>query len=41
MASIKYNYKPIYLGHFKDKKDAIMAYNQKAKELFGDFTSKS
>ena len=31
------NYKHIYVGIFKSKKDAALAYNQKARELFGEF----
>lgn len=31
------NNKRIHVGYFKFKKDAIAAYNKKAKELYGDF----
>ncbi len=31
------NYKHYYLGLFSDKKEAALAYNKKAKELFGRF----
>ena len=36
-AAIMYNYKAIYIGVFKQEKDAALAYNKKAKELFGKF----
>lgn len=36
-ASIKYQQRTIHLGSFKTEKEAGMAYDQKAKELFGDF----
>lgn len=37
VASIKHNGKRLYLGKFKDPKDAALAYDAKAKELFGEF----
>lgn len=36
-ASIKIDGKSKTLGHFEDEKEAAKAYNEKAKELFGDF----
>jgi len=36
-AGIMFKYKHIYLGRYKEKKDAAMAYNDKATELFGEF----
>lgn len=36
-AYIKYEQKQIHLGYFLDKKEAALAYNKKAVELFGDF----
>jgi len=36
-AQIMYNRKCLYLGLFKDKKEAALAYNKKAVELFGKF----
>lgn len=36
-AQIKFNQKNIYLGYFNLEIDAAKAYNQKAKELFGEF----
>ncbi len=36
-AYISKNYKIIHLGLFKSEKEAAKAYNQKAKELFGEF----
>ena len=36
-AQITYNYKKIYLGCFDDEKIAAKIYNEKAKELFGEF----
>jgi len=38
-AYIKYNYKQIHLGSFSDIKDAAIAYNNKAIELFGKFAT--
>ena len=37
IAQIGYNGKVIYIGLFKDEKDAGRAYNVKAKEMFGEF----
>lgn len=37
VAAIRINKKLKTLGHFINKKDAALAYNQKAKELFGSF----
>ncbi|MDM8534724.1 HNH endonuclease [Clostridiaceae bacterium HSG29] len=37
-ASIKYNYKNIYLGRFDNKRDAIIARLKKEKELFKEFS---
>lgn len=34
---ITINRKPIHLGLFKDEKQAALAYNKKAEELFGNF----
>ena len=36
-ASITHNGRNIYLGLFTDEIDAAMAYDAKARELFGDF----
>lgn len=36
-ARIKKNGKDIYIGYFLDEVSAARAYNQKAKELFGEF----
>lgn len=36
-ASVGFKGKHIYLGRYKEKKDAAMAYNDKATELFGEF----
>lgn len=36
-ASIKYNKRRIHLGIFKTEIEAAKIYNQKAKELFGEF----
>lgn len=35
IATIWFNYKPIYLGYYMNKEDAARAYNEKALELFG------
>lgn len=37
MASVKYNYKAVYLGLFKTKEQAALAYNEAAKRLHGEF----
>lgn len=37
VARICLNYQRIFIGHFDSKIEAITAYNQKAKELFGEF----
>jgi len=37
IAQIGYNNKVIYLGLYNDEKIAAQAYNEKAKELFGEF----
>lgn len=37
MAYIGFNYKTIYLGSFVNEIKAAQAYDQKAKELFGEF----
>jgi hypothetical protein len=36
-ATIKKNYKDISLGYYKTKEDAALAYNNAARELFGQF----
>lgn len=36
-ARIKFNQKTIHIGKFEDKKEAALAYNKKALELFGSF----
>jgi hypothetical protein len=36
-ASIGFNYKLIHLGRYINEKDAAMAYDKKAQELFGEF----
>ncbi|MDU9711648.1 AP2 domain-containing protein, partial [Helicobacter pylori] len=40
-AEVVCDYKKYYLGVFENKLDAVEAYNAKAKELYGDFFSKS
>ena len=35
--SIMLNKKSIFIGYFDDEKDAALAYNNKAKSIFGDF----
>ncbi len=37
VAQIKKNYKTYWLGYFDDEADAAAAYNQKAKEMFGEY----
>jgi hypothetical protein len=37
-ASIKHNYKEIHIGSFGSEIDAAKAYDNKAKELFGEFS---
>lgn len=39
IANIRVNYKRIHLGYFKDAKEAAIAYDQAAKEYFGDFAA--
>jgi len=36
-SNITHNYKKIHLGTYIDEKEAAIAYNNKATELFGDF----
>lgn len=36
-AQTSYNRKKIFIGYFDDPKEAAKAYNEKVKELFGDF----
>lgn len=36
-AQIKINAQPVHLGFFVNERDAAKAYNDKAKELFGEF----
>ncbi len=38
-AMIKLNYKSFELGHFNNELDAAKTYDQKARELFGDFAN--
>lgn len=38
-AQICFNNKRIFIGYFENKLDAAIAYNNKAKELFGDFAN--
>lgn len=39
LSRIKYNGEKIYLGSFDNEIDAAIAYNNKAKELFGEFAN--
>lgn len=39
MAKIVFNKKIINLGRFKDEKEAARVYNEKAKELFGEYAN--
>jgi len=36
-ATIKHNYKSVYIGLYEDKEEAARAYDKKAKELHGEF----
>lgn len=36
-ATIRFNYKQLWLGYFKNERDAALAYNRKAVEIFGRF----
>ena len=36
-AQIRKNKKLIYIGNFYTEKEAVLAYNEKAKELYGEF----
>jgi hypothetical protein len=38
-ASIRKEYKTYYLGSFENEIDAALAYNIKAKELYGEFAN--
>lgn len=40
-AEVVFDYKKHYLGVYKNKLDAVEAYNKKAKELYGDFFRES
>jgi hypothetical protein len=39
IAQIKCNYKQIYIGRFDSEIDAALAYDRKARELFGEFAN--
>lgn len=39
IAKLRYNKKDIYLGSFMLEKEAALAYNKKAKELFNEFAN--
>ena len=34
---IHFNYEKIHIGYFENEKEAALAYNKKAKELFGEY----
>ena len=38
-AKIMKNKKPYYLGHYNTEKEAAIAYNSKATELYGEFAN--
>lgn len=38
-AALSFNCKTVYIGLFKDEVSAALAYNKKAKELFGEFAN--
>lgn len=38
-ARLQYNKKPIYIGYYACEEDAAKAYDQKARELFGEFAA--
>ncbi len=35
--TLTFNYKQLYIGRFLNEKEAALAYNEKAKEFFGEF----
>lgn len=37
MASIRLNYRKIFIGYYDTEEEAAVSYNQKAKELFGEY----